>query len=130
MFYQFYRWICFHDVFFQNICCHVHWYQNLCLYLRPSWSWSYGYYSCTISIYHYKSFEFEFRSRPGVLDTTLCDQVCQWFAACRRFPPGTPVSFINKADCHDITEILLEVALNTITLWFFVPFHQRRNYFI
>jgi hypothetical protein len=29
--------------------------------------------------------------------------------------PGTPVSSINKTDHHDITEILLKVALNTIT---------------
>ena len=28
----------------------------------------------------------------------------------------TPVSSTNKSDCHDITEILLKVALNTITL--------------
>ena len=28
--------------------------------------------------------------------------------------PGTPVSSTNKADHHDITEILLRVALNTI----------------
>jgi hypothetical protein len=27
---------------------------------------------------------------------------------------GTPVSSTNKTDCHDITEILLKVALNTI----------------
>jgi len=32
------------------------------------------------------------------------------------FSPGTPVSSTNKTDCHDITEILLKVALNTITL--------------
>jgi hypothetical protein len=44
----------------------------------------------------------------GVLDTTLCDKACQWFS------PGTPVSSTNKTDCHDITEILLKVALNTI----------------
>jgi hypothetical protein len=30
------------------------------------------------------------------------------------FSPGTPVSSTNKTDCHDITEILLKVALNTI----------------
>jgi hypothetical protein len=30
--------------------------------------------------------------------------------------PGTPVSSTNKTDHHDITEILLKVALNTITL--------------
>jgi hypothetical protein len=34
----------------------------------------------------------------------------------RRFSPGTPVSFTNKSDRHDIAEILLKVALNTITL--------------
>jgi hypothetical protein len=39
---------------------------------------------------------------------------CQWFAASRWFSPGTPVSSTNKFDCHDITEILLKVALNTI----------------
>jgi hypothetical protein len=39
---------------------------------------------------------------------TLCDQVCQWFS------PGPPVSSSNKTDRHDITEILLKVALNTI----------------
>ena len=29
---------------------------------------------------------------------------------------GTPVSTTNKIDCHDIAEILLKVALKTITL--------------
>ena len=29
--------------------------------------------------------------------------------------PGTPVSSTNKADHHDITQVLLKVALNTIT---------------
>ena len=32
----------------------------------------------------------------------------------RWFSPGPPVSSINKTDRHDITEILLKVALNTI----------------
>jgi hypothetical protein len=32
------------------------------------------------------------------------------------FSPGTAVSPTNKTDSHDITEILLKVALNTITL--------------
>ena len=36
--------------------------------------------------------------------------VSQWFS------PGTPDSSTNKTDCHDITEILLKVSLNTITL--------------
>ena len=34
----------------------------------------------------------------GILDTTLCDKVCQWLAACQWFSPdtGTPVSSTNK----------------------------------
>ena len=32
------------------------------------------------------------------------------------FSPGSPVSSTNKTDRHDITEILLKVALNTITI--------------
>jgi hypothetical protein len=32
------------------------------------------------------------------------------------FSPGTPVSSTNKTDCHDITDILLYVALSTINL--------------
>ena len=32
------------------------------------------------------------------------------------FSLGTLVSYTNKTDNHDITEILLNVALNTITL--------------
>jgi hypothetical protein len=33
--------------------------------------------TCTISAYHNKSCEFEPRSYLDVLDTTLCDTVCQ-----------------------------------------------------
>jgi hypothetical protein len=44
-----------------------------------------------------------------VLDTTLCDKVCQWLAAGQWFSPGTPVSTTNKTDRHDIAEILLKV---------------------
>jgi len=46
----------------------------------------------------------------GVLNTTLCDKVCQWLAT------GQWVSSTNKTDRCDLTEILLKVALNTITL--------------
>jgi hypothetical protein len=48
-----------------------------------------------------------------MLNTTLCDKVCQWLVTGRWF---SPVSSINKTDSHDKTEILLKVALNTITL--------------
>ena len=46
--------------------------------------------------------------------TTLCDKVCQWLATCLWFSPGPPVSSTNKTDHHDITELLLKVALKTI----------------
>ena len=44
--------------------------------------------------------------------TTLCDKVCQWLATGWWFSSDTAVSSINKAD-HNITKILLKVALNT-----------------
>jgi len=74
------------------------------------------------SAYHHWSCEFEPCSWWGVLDTTLCDKVCQWLAAGGWFSPGTPVSSINKTDRHDITEILLKSVLNTINHPFWV--HQ------
>ena len=46
--------------------------------------------------------------------TTICDKACQWLATSRWFPPGPPVSSTNKTDHHDITEILLKVALKII----------------
>ena len=61
-------------------------------------------------------------NKRDVLCTTLCDKVCQWLAAGRWFPPDTPVSSINKTDRHDITAILLKVALNPNTLFEFVLF--------
>jgi hypothetical protein len=54
--------------------------------------------------------------RWGVLGTTLCDKVCQWLAEGRWFSPGPPVSATNKTNGHDITEILLKVALSILTL--------------
>ena len=83
-----------------------------------SWSWSYD--SC---IYNYLfnqclsplTLWVRIPYRQCVFNTT-CDKVCQWLAAGRWFSPGTPVSSTNKTDCHHITEILLKVALNTITL--------------
>jgi hypothetical protein len=60
-----------------------------------------------ISAYHHWG-EYKFRSWRGVLDTTLCNKVCQWLAAGRWFSLGTSVSSTNKTDCHEITEILLK----------------------
>ena len=48
-------------------------------------------------------------------DTTLCDKVCQGLAIGRLFSSNISVSFTNKTDCYDVNEILLKVALNTIT---------------
>jgi hypothetical protein len=48
--------------------------------------------------------------------TTFCNTVCQWLASCWCLFPGPPVSSTNKTDRHDIAEILLKVALNTIII--------------
>ena len=72
--------------------------------------------TCAISAYHHLNCGFESQSWRGVLDTTLCDKVCQWLVTGRWFSLGTPVSSTNKTDCHDISEILLKVTLNTINL--------------
>jgi ribosomal 30S subunit maturation factor RimM len=42
------------------------------------------------------------------------DEVYQLLAHGRWFSPGTPASSTTKAGRHDIAEILLKVALNTI----------------
>ena len=88
------------------------------LFRGPSWSWSYDSWICNF-LYN------QCLSPPklwvwiplmaGVLDTTLCDKVCHWLVTGQWFSPGTPVSSVNKTDNHDIAEILLKVALNTIT---------------
>jgi len=82
-----------------------------------SWSWSYGSW-----IYNYlcnqclSPLVLWVRISIRARCTTLCDKVCQWLAAGRWFSPGIPVSSTNKTDRHDITEMLLKVALNTIKL--------------
>jgi len=55
--------------------------------------------------------------KRGVLNTTLCDNSLS--VTCGRlvvFSPGTLVSSTNKTVRHDITEVLLKLALNTIPL--------------
>jgi hypothetical protein len=51
-----------------------------------------------------------------VFDIALCDKVWQWLMTYLWFSLGTPVSFTNKNWPLCIAEILLKVALNTITL--------------
>ena len=59
-----------------------------------------------------------------VLDTTLCDKVCQRLAAGWWF---NLISSTNKPDCHDITEILLKVVLNSITLTLCIAWEEHTN---
>jgi hypothetical protein len=63
---------------------------------------------CTINAISF--YRISIRSRC----TTLCDKVCQWLATGQWFSPCPLVSSTNKTDRHNITEILLKVALNTI----------------
>ena len=98
-------------------------YHYKCIKQRPSWScssgsWIYNYIcnQCRSPLTLLVRIPF----RQGVLDTTLCDKVCQWHEACLWFFPGTPVSSTNKTDRHDITEILLKVAINPITLTLYI----------
>ena len=80
-----------------------------------SWPWSYGCW-----IYNYLCNQC---LSPPMLwvwisimarCTTLCRTVCQWLATDRWFSLGPPVSFTYKAERHNVTEILLKVALSTI----------------
>ena len=68
---------------------------------------------------------FKFGLNLPISETFWKEAVCQWFAAGRWFSPGTPVSSTNKTDRHDITEILLKVALCTIPLT-----TERRRYML
>ena len=70
--------------------------------------------TCAIGANHHQSCEIELRSWRGVLDTTLCDKVHQWFATGWWFSVGTPVFSNNKTVLHDITELLLKEVLKTI----------------
>jgi len=56
--------------------------------------------TCAISAYHHYSGEFKSHSWRGVLDTTLCDKVCQRLATGQWFSLSTPVTYINKTDRH------------------------------
>jgi hypothetical protein len=69
------------------------------------------------------------RSWRGILDTTLCDKVCQWLVTGWWFSLVTQVFSTNKTERHDITEILLKVALNTINMnqHEYQHFHQMRK---
>ena len=99
---------------------------------EPSWLWSYSSwiynYLCNQCLLPLKLWV-RIASLRGVLDTTLCNKVFQWIV----WQVGgflLSVSSSNKTDRHDTTQILLKVALNTISLnpirtWF--ASHDRKN---
>jgi len=62
--------------------------------------------TCGISASHHFC-EFQPRSCWCVLDATLYDKVWQWLS------PGTPASSTNKTVPHNITGIMLKVALTS-----------------
>ena len=79
---------------------------------EPSWSW-----------WYYGSWIYNYLGNSCLLPLKLWVQIplmarCSWYnimcKVCWWFFPDTLVSSTNKTDRHDITEILLKVALNTI----------------
>ena len=96
--------------------------------MGSSWLWSYGSW-----IYNYICIQclsplplcVRILLRRGVLNATLCDEVCQWLTAGRWFSSDILVSSTNKTDPHNTTEILLKVALSTINQT--NPYNKARN---
>ena len=61
---------------------------------------------------HSVSVQYSVSNKPLSGDVySMCDKVCQWLVAGRWLTPGTPLFFTNKTVRHDITEILLKVAI-------------------
>jgi hypothetical protein len=69
------------------------------MYNEPSWLWLYGSwiynYPCNRCLSPLKLWV-RTPLRRGVLDTTLCDKVCQLLVTGQWFSPGIPVSFTNE----------------------------------
>jgi len=93
------RWVVF------NSCCDLRKAKHIVLLMLiivgALWTWWYGSW-----IYNYLCNQclspltlwVRISLMRGVLDTTLCDEVCQWLAAGRWFSQGTPVSSTNKIE--------------------------------
>jgi len=100
-----------------NIISVISWQSVLLVEGETSWSWSYGSwiynYLCNQCLSPLKLWVW-IPFIWGVFDITLCDKVCQLHAAGIWFSPGSWISPTNKTDRHNIAEILLKVALNTI----------------
>jgi hypothetical protein len=63
----------------------------------------------------YFTYTIVWRNTVSIFNFPTILAICQWIVAGRWLCSGTPVSSINKTDHHDVTEILLKVALNIIT---------------
>ena len=82
---------------------------------ESSWPWSYGSWIYNSLCNQYLSLLILWvRISIRAWCTTLCDKVCKWLATGRWFSLGPTVSSTNKTDHHNITEIVLKVALNII----------------
>ena len=89
---------------------------TLCIYLSISSVINYMYTLTTYTVY---ISQYIFCNKLHVHTYTV--YISQYItmkilATGRWFSSGTPVSSTNKTDCHDIIEILLKVALSTLTL--------------
>jgi hypothetical protein len=96
------------------------WLQGLSWLSSSSYgSWIYNYGLCNQYISPLKLW-IRVLLRRGVHDTTLYDKAWQRLATGLWISLGTLVSSTTKTDCHDIAEILLKVALNTITKYMYM----------
>ena len=116
-------------LYFLHSCSKWSWFVYMYVYqklishflLEEGMSWSYGSWIYNYLCNHCLSpltLQVRIPLRRGVLDTTLCDIVCQWLAQVCGFlrVPGTLISSNNNTDHYNITEVLLKVALNIVTL--------------
>ena len=72
-----------------------------------------------ISTYHQPHYVFESGSGEMYLIQHYMKKFVSGLRQVGGFFPGTPVPSTNKTDRHEITKILLTVALNTITIAYF-----------
>ena len=86
-------------------------------------------YITTYAISGYHHLRCEFQSHSGEM-YSIQHYAIKFVIDLRQFgffSPGNPISSTNKADRHDIAEILLKVALNIITLTLTLFTHQARR---
>jgi hypothetical protein len=110
---------CVRNYMLYSLCySHVKFWKISKRFEGSSWSWSYGSWSFNYLCLLPLTLWVRIPLMRGVLDTTLCDKVCQWLSTGWWFSLGIPVSSTNKTNHHDITDILLKVALNIINQTF------------